>query len=332
MKLHFQLPTSRWWIDSGWHAKWTDFISNAPTSGVGYDLVDSPAAADVAIVPWGEQTDGSALRLLRPLTGQDLQTVVWDFGDRPSGRESGFYCSLPRPLFEPRRHCSICYPAQFNELVTQFPPEDADLDFGFIGSMTAGVRRRIVQRFGPVASKLNATITDTPYGSAWWSAQAAAPRDEKQSYAEFIRRTRFVLCPRGQGVGSMRLFEVLKAGRVPVVISDDYVLPTLRGKTSWSDAALFVQEHRLHEIPDLVRRNLDSWKPRARAARSIWDENFAETAVLEFIAANLERMNLPIAASGPSQFTRGFGLATMLLERAARGAAAGLRRSLGEHG
>jgi hypothetical protein len=328
MKLFFQPPTSRWWIESGWYDKWTEFMAQAPKTGVSYTLVDSAAVADVAIAPWGEQGDGPATQLLRPLSRQDVRTVVWDMSDRPSGRQSGFYCSLPRRLFDPRRHCSISYPVPFNDQVRLFPPRDADLDFGFIGSMTAGVRRRIVHRLAPMASKLNATIIDTPYGSAWWSAQGAAPKGEKESYAEFIRRTRFVLCPRGQGVGSMRLFEVMKAGRVPIIISDDYVLPALRGDVRWADGALFVKERQLREIPALVQRNLDSWEPRARAARSIWEQNFSERAVLEFIATNLARLGDAIAVGEPRRLARQASVTGMLLERGARGAAASLRGSL----
>ena len=47
----------------------------------------------------------------------------------------------------------------------------------------------------------------------------------RRRFAETMFRSKFVLCPRGHGTSSIRLFETLAAGRVPVVISDDWVAP-----------------------------------------------------------------------------------------------------------
>ena len=43
------------------------------------------------------------------------------------------------------------------------------------------------------------------------------------SYLSLLRRSKFVLCPRGKGTSSWRLFETMKARRVPVIISDQWV-------------------------------------------------------------------------------------------------------------
>ena len=44
-------------------------------------------------------------------------------------------------------------------------------------------------------------------------------------YKEVLKKSLFCLCPRGTGHGTIRLFEVLKSGSIPVIISDEYKLP-----------------------------------------------------------------------------------------------------------
>jgi hypothetical protein len=56
-----------------------------------------------------------------------------------------------------------------------------------------------------------------------WTADDFDAR--RRHFAEVVYRSKFVLCPRGHGTSSIRLFETLAAGRVPVIISDDWVAP-----------------------------------------------------------------------------------------------------------
>ena len=149
MKLYFQPPTSQWWIEFGFLKRWEERMGAVPTATEHYSIVSQSSAADICIVPWGEQITYELAQLLRPLTQKDVETIVWEFSDWPTGRESGFYCSLRRGLFDPTRHCSISYPVIFNEFVAHAPLDEATLDFGFVGQMSAGVRKRLMERFGP---------------------------------------------------------------------------------------------------------------------------------------------------------------------------------------
>ena len=44
-------------------------------------------------------------------------------------------------------------------------------------------------------------------------------------YHDRLRTTKFALVPRGHGVFSRRLVEVLAAGAIPVIISNGWILP-----------------------------------------------------------------------------------------------------------
>ena len=47
----------------------------------------------------------------------------------------------------------------------------------------------------------------------------------KREYQHVLARTRFSLCPRGTGPSTLRFWESLQAGAIPVLISDDMQLP-----------------------------------------------------------------------------------------------------------
>lgn len=58
----------------------------------------------------------------------------------------------------------------------------------------------------------------------WIQTQQQQERLRKY-YLQDINDSKFVLCPRGYGLNSVRFFEVMKMGRIPVLISDNTKLP-----------------------------------------------------------------------------------------------------------
>ena len=69
------------------------------------------------------------------------------------------------------------------------------------------------------------------------SAQLAA---EASAYAQTLQQSCFALCPSGSGPNSIRLWEALGYGAIPVVLSDQLLLPG--DSRLWRQAALFVAE------------------------------------------------------------------------------------------
>jgi hypothetical protein len=59
----------------------------------------------------------------------------------------------------------------------------------------------------------------------------------------------FVLCPRGVAPSSYRIFEAMKAGRVPVIIADEWVPPL---GPDWTEFSLRVPEAGLLDVPQIL--------------------------------------------------------------------------------
>lgn len=72
----------------------------------------------------------------------------------------------------------------------------------------------------------------------------------KGAYEDVLSRSRFSLCPRGINVGSVRFWESLCAGAIPILISDDQVLPY---GFDWSSCVIRVKENEVQYIPDIIR-------------------------------------------------------------------------------
>jgi hypothetical protein len=296
MKVCFPPDTSEYGRQSGAAKKWERFVANLRMEDDVHTITDNPKLADIVIHGAKEQFGSYSVRSqLRPLTDDDIHTVVWDCVDRPVGRLSGFYCALDKWIFDPTRHRSMHYPVVFNEFVEEFPQDDAKYNFGFVGGMTAGLRRRLYSKLKPTESRDNSIIKIQGIDFATVFDGNFSPL--KRDYLEFLRRTKFILCPRGFGIGTLRLFESMQAGRVPIIISDAYTMPS---HINWSECSIRVRENDISRIPAIVEAHLPDWPRVAKTARTVWHNNFSNEHTFKYLMANLDEIlvSLPEANVG----------------------------------
>lgn len=113
----------------------------------------------------------------------------------------------------------------------------------------------------------------------------------QRRYIEEMLESLFVLCPRGLGPASMRLFEAMEMGRAPVIIGDSW-LPV--AKLPWADFAFFVKEKDVGQIPSLLAANCHRAVAMGRKARAVWEQYFSPECVFgELIATAAELLSEP---------------------------------------
>lgn len=140
-----------------------------------------------------------------------------------------------------------------------------DLLFSFVGrTETAPVRAHIGRLRHPRALVLDASLPGQ-----------AVPAD---AFSRLLERSKFVLCPRGYGTSSFRLFETLRAGRVPVIVSDDWVPCT---GPDWQAFSLHVREADVEQIPRLLEQAEVGHAAMQAAARETWADWFAPDVVFQ---------------------------------------------------
>lgn len=105
----------------------------------------------------------------------------------------------------------------------------------------------------------------------------------KISYCEILGSSMYSLCPRGYGTSSIRLYESIYAGCVPVIISDNYVPPF---NVDWYRCALLVKESKVSDIVNIVNNDLVNYAGRKAMIEDASSRILQPSAVTEYIINN----------------------------------------------
>jgi len=117
-----------------------------------------------------------------------------------------------------------------------FKQVNKDLHFSFIGTHTShSIRMDMKSRIlGP-----NIVYRDTYHvDSNVIISNKNTKLAEEKEYQEALQRSRFSLCPRGSSVSSVRFWESIHAQAIPVLISDNWVLP----EWDWENTIVRIRE------------------------------------------------------------------------------------------
>ena len=156
--------------------------------------------------------------------------------------------------------------------------------FTFQGGSTSFVRKRL---FRTNFHRSDVLIENTSSFLNWDNSQS--DRSERQRrYADVMAASDFVLCPRGAGAGSIRLFEVMGAGIAPVLISDNYAMPP---GIDWDSFLIRCRERDIARLPEMLDALRSSAAERGRLALAAYKEHFEDLRefdrIIELAAATL---------------------------------------------
>ena len=163
-----------------------------------------------------------------------------------------------------------------NEFAVYTPPsDDVPYLFSFMGSIrTASVRAKLATLRHPRGFFQN---TADDYDRILAGVMDQRERQQyHHRYAELIEASKFVICPRGVSPSSIRLFETMQMGRVPVILSDGWVAPS---GPRWSDFSIRVAEADWAQIPRLLEDREMQAVRMGELARKAWEEWFSEEVI-----------------------------------------------------
>jgi hypothetical protein len=241
-----------------------------------HELTDDPTAADIILFVDARHEHGDwTLKRTRnhPLArGFPEKAFIYNEMDQPWCAMPGVYVSMPAGAFNPRRQRACGYAITMNQYVSVSAPSDAepDLLLSFMGRHCHRTRDQILALRHPRAF-LRDTSAITFFGTTGPDAEVA-----RREYADVLRRSRFVLCPRGAGPSSFRLFETMAAGRAPVIISDEWVPPA---GPCWNEFSLRVPESDIPNLIPLLEERESEHVALGTAARKAWEQWFAPSVI-----------------------------------------------------
>jgi hypothetical protein len=178
---------------------------------------------------------------------------------------------------------------------SSFTPATEDLPylFSFIGSTaSAPVRKRLASInhprgfFRDTADEFERALYDR--------MTLNERRDYHRQFVEVTKASKFVLCPRGLGAATIRLMETMRMGRVPVIISDDWVAPD---GPNWEAFSIRVSEDAIADIPRLLDAREAEAVAMGNLARDEWRRWFSDEVafrrVVDWCLQIRDRRRLP---------------------------------------
>ncbi len=250
-----------------------------------HNVVPSAEEAQIVIITDMREDDhfGRLLRAHPIVKRYPDKSFVFDRTDRPIGFVRGVYASPPRILFDLGRYQTGFYLTAVSEWRNPFVSADAeacvekDLLFSFVGRNSSPGRGQL---FAHDFGRSDVMVTDISSLYKHWDG-ASPQRDVYQRhYVEISKRSKFVLCRRGHGTSSKRLYEVMEMGLVPVILSDGWVRP--RGP-QWRDFSVTVSERDVTRLVPILEGYGDDWLEMGQNARQIWLEWFSPPKQFNYI-------------------------------------------------
>ncbi len=207
------------------------------------------------------------------------KSFVFDPSDRVVPFLPGIYASIQRWQYDPSRMRSGFYPAVFDHDWISYDPHrrEPELLFSLVGDIRGiPVREAIATIKHP-----RAVILDTGSDPANVDG-GSVPEVERfrKVFADTLANSKFSLCPRGAGASTFRLFETMKAGRVPVILSDDWVPPE---GPLWEAFALVVKERHARRLPAILEAHEAAAAQMGAVAREQWELWFSESVAFHRI-------------------------------------------------
>jgi hypothetical protein len=254
-----------------------------------FSLADDEEHADLIVilepVSFKSKPYGDVLRSMPCVERDPMRVFTINCDDGPLPFLPGIYAAMPGNRFEKGFTLAGGY------LVNSPNPLVAEIDrphhfcpeylFSFRGACSSLVRKKMLRcRAVICADERIARFTEI---DRWFNHSDI----EKREYVEEILKSKFVLCPRGQGTVSHRLFEVMQLGRVPVIIADDWVAPD---GPRWSDFSIRVAESDILSIPACLSDRESAFETMAKKARAAWEENFSPDMRVALMLGQLETL------------------------------------------
>ena len=253
-------------------------VHYASTDSLGkHSVCNNPEDADIVVFVGSAKPNFSDITESSLYKGYQNKSVVFYSGDRGIPIVPGLYTCLENKLSV--RHRKSVLSGHYlrvtdnTSLDIDENIDDAKYLYSFVGNANNHPVRQKVCKLPSKRSFLKDSSLDQRQQD---DGATAENRDRGLLYRDVLAQSKFILCPRGVGVSSWRLFETMRAGRIPVILSDDWIQPI---GPKWDDFAVFVKERDVMDTPKtLETREVDANQLGANARRE-WEKWYSEDAV-----------------------------------------------------
>jgi hypothetical protein len=155
--------------------------------------------------------------------------------------------------------------------------------FSFLGALCADPAR--AKLFDIKHDRYYVKDTSDKYA---WELSDSDRKEYAKTYAAICFQSKFILCPRGNSPNSYRLYESLKIGIVPVIISDDWV-PSIGPR--WEEFSIRVPEKDIANIPALLEKMEPESSKMGELARQAYVDWFAKDKQFHYLTESCLKLH-----------------------------------------
>lgn len=301
-----------------------DSLTGPAEEQTDFGVVGDRAESDLLIyldAPW---PDPAAPDQLRSLTLRDIRRLyLFSQNDDPFAWAPGVFASLPRShargaafaggFFVAHHHHQ---PGGLGEHLVPVSLDACDLLWSFVGTVeNAPIRERVLEFEDERGLAIDTKRWSDIVRWGWQREHHEEGQKNFRAYAQTLSRSKFIVCPRGRGPSSIRLFEALQVARCPVIVSDEWLPPPF---VDWVRCSIQVPEEAIEHLPAILREREAEAEALGRAARLVWEQHFAPARLLN----TLVRSCLEIHRVTPARSRIGIAARALVkphvLRRAAR--------------
>jgi hypothetical protein len=187
----------------------------------------------------------------------------------------GIYTAVEKRWYSPRRTRPGFYlKCLINPLIKFEPDAERDLLYSFMGDVhTAPVRKALARLDHPRGVFVD---TSRQNQDVMFRASEGERKAFWMRYVETARRSKYVLCPRGLAPSSIRLFETMCLGRVPVILADEWVPPE---GPRWKTFSIQVPECNARDVPRILEERESAALKMGLLAHEEWEKYFSPDIV-----------------------------------------------------
>ena len=252
--------------------------SSAPTIRV-HHVVTAPEDADIILFSDSLSNIQADVRN-HALTKQFGKRVfIYSTNDRDVPLVTGVYTCAEKRWYLPSHVRSGFYVKVIDhDWIQPSPINERSVHlFSFCGSFDTHPLRRQIAKLGGAQGFVRDTSKDEGRG---FGKSAETYREWQTEFFRVMRDSMFVLCPRGVAPSSYRIFEAMKAGRVPVIIADEWVPPC---GPNWTEFSLRVPEARLQDVPRILESLINRAPQMGLRASQEWERWFSKEQAFQTV-------------------------------------------------
>jgi hypothetical protein len=241
-----------------------------------HHVVDCPEQADLVFFVGDRRFYHSGIYSSEIFKKYPEKSLVIDFADRTIPRIPGLYATIPAYLHSCPIYEYGFYPYNYG----CFDLENAVKSFSgyrylfsFMGNVNTypNVRSQIIN-----LTHDRAYLKDTSNASSI------------ELFSDILINSKFILCPRGIAPSTIRMFEAMRAGRVPVIIADEWRENAIDG--DWSEFSIAISEKDIERIPTILEKLEPQSLEMGKKARLAWEQNFSTTHGFHWIVESCLRI------------------------------------------